>query len=631
MNFKYLVTLLLLIFFFSVLQAQNDNHRIIFPKTEAERNQSCKDCFNTFRLKPKEVKFSIKSDKGNLYFQVNDKNWFNQLFRKPTDGIAIDIVAKDIYNCDIITIENKQIGGTLLKPVYAQRLKSGLKPSGKDMFSVVVGKVPAELKGKELEYNILFLSNKTLCRYQVIYNLKAYKWDLLDMGMYLDSVSFKNQKLISEGDDNVKVRYKTLKFKIPFEKNKSIYSPEDIKPVYDSLNLTDFNIKTINIKAYSSVEGSLGRNIELQEERANSIVKAIQSYQKPTITTTISSSENWVEFLNDIDGTQFENLKSLDKSEIKAQLVGALSSKMEPYLKNHRKAVIVLELERKDKYKTMTSNQLIGLFNKSIAEENIEEATAIQNSIFQKLKTGQLSPDILKQLKVPMQLKFINILNKNSAIKYQLNERQIVIVRDELERLKVLDPKNPKIRYNLTAIKFKIWRYKIEDVNPSKFKDEIYGLENYKISKTLINRMMINYHIIQSENFNRKRDYKNKDLSVKYIKSIYEKMALNDFDYFSLAQFLSYYANVEAAAELLSDKAREIEVDEDLLFYYLNLTLINKELTKTDAYRTIMLNAVNLNKERYCELFNTPSKDGITFQLLKDDYLRANYCENCTN
>ena len=112
---------------------------------------------------------------------------------------------------------------------------------------------------------------------------------------------------------------------------------------------------------------------------------------------------------------------------------------------------------------------------------------------------------------------------------------------------------------------------------------------------------------------------------------MYEKVPLTDFDYFSLAQFLSYYANVEAAADLLSDKARQIEVDEDLLFYYLNLTLINKELTKTDEYRTIMLNAVNLNKERYCQLFAAAENDGVTFQLLKDDYLRANYCENCNN
>lgn len=611
--------------------AQDDNYRIVFPKTEVERNNACSNCFNVFRQKPKEVRFSIKNEDGKLYFETNDKKWFNSLFKNSTDGLAIDVAERDLYNCEIESVDQKQIIGTLLKPVYAQRLESGLRANGKENFRVMVGVIPPNLKGKELEYNILFLGNKTLCRYQITYNLKAYSWDILDMGMYLDSVSLKNQKLVSQDQENVKIRYKTLKFKIPFEKNKSVYSSEDIKPVYDSLNLTDFNIKTINIKAYASVEGSLERNIELQEERANSIAKAIQTYQKPTIRTTISSSENWVEFLNDISGTKYENLKSSSKTEIKQKLTGAFSKEMEPILENHRKAIITLELEKKDKYKTMSAGQLVDLFNSTLKGDDLAEANKIQNSLFEKLKNKEVSPDILKQLQVPQQLKYINFLNKNSAIKYQLDERQIVIVRNELEALKKLDPKNPKVNYNLAAIKFKIWRYNIEQIKPELFKQEIFNLENYKISKALINRMLVNYHIIQAENFNRKRDYDKKDMAVSKIKNIYKKISLSDFDYFSLAQFLSYYANVDEAAKLLSKKAREIEVDEDLLFYYLNLTLINKELTKTDEYRAIMLNAVNLNKKRYCNLFDTPEKDGVTFQLLKDDYLRANYCENCNN
>ncbi|RNC87883.1 MAG: hypothetical protein ED556_01440 [Winogradskyella sp.] len=631
MKSQFLIYITILLLTVNVSFSQNDNYRIIFPQTEAERNKACTNCFNTFRQKPKEVRFSIVNENDNLYFQTNDKKWFNKLFKNASDGLALDVVAKDLYNCDVAQIEEKQISGVLLKPVYAQRLKSGLKPNGDDLFRVLLGKVPTELKGKELEYNILFLGHKTLCRYQIIYNLKAYNWDLLDMGMYLDSISFRKQKVIGQGEENVRLRYKTLKFKIPFEKNKSVYSPEDIKPMYDSLNLTDFNIKTINIKAYASVEGSLSRNIELQEARANSIAKAIQTYQKPDIKTTVSSSENWVEFLNDIEGTTYEDLKKLSKSQVKQKLVGAFSEEMEPILQNHRKALVTLELEKKDVYKTMPTEQLISQFNASVKDEDIDKATAIQNTLFEKLKNSEVSPDILKQLEVPKQVNFINLLNKNSAIKYQLDERQIIIVRNELEALQELDPKNPKIKYNLTAIKFKIWRYKFEEVNPSTFKNEIYNLEKYNIDTSLIDRMMVNYHIIQSENFYRKRDYSKKDKSVNFIKAKYEKMPLTDFDYFSLAQFLSYYANVDAAAELLTNKARQIDVDENLLFYYLNLTLINQELTQTDEYRTIMLNAVNLNKERFCQLFNSPEKDGVTFQLLKDDYLRANYCENCVD
>jgi hypothetical protein len=95
------------------------------------------------------------------------------------------------------------------------------------------------------------------------------------------------------------------------------------------------------------VEGSLERNIKLQEQRALSIVNAIQSFQKPSIKNEISSSENWVEFLNDIENTTYQDLKNLSKAQIKAKLVGSLSLEMEPILENHRKALITLELQKK--------------------------------------------------------------------------------------------------------------------------------------------------------------------------------------------------------------------------------------------------------------------------------------------
>ena len=55
------------------------------------------------------------------------------------------------------------------------------------------------------------------------------------------------------------------------------------------------------------------------------------------------------------------------------------------------------------------------------------------------------------------------------------------------------------------------------------------------------------------------------------------------------------------------------------------MTLIDKELTKNTDYRTIMLNAINMNKERYCMLFNSKDDGGVTFQLLDNEYLRKTY------
>ncbi len=620
--------LVFLLFFLKAPRLMGQTYDIQFP--QANRAVVCQRCTQIFNQKPKEVNFSIVRDKANnLFFEINDKQWFNQVFKNAGDGIAIDVVIKDRYDCSEVSIRDGQIRGELLKPVYASTLKKTLKPEGERRFRTRVGKLSQNYTNKEVEFNILFLSNKNLCRYQTIFNLQAYQWDLLDMGMYLDSLTYKTRLNALADKEGYTLKYKNLQFTIPFEKNKSNYSQEDIKPLYDSLRLTDYNIKKISIRAYSSVEGNLDRNIELQEQRANSIVTALQTFQKPTITTEVTSSENWVEFLNDISNTEYEGLKKLKKVVIKSKLKEGLAMRLEPYLKNHRKAIINLELEKKDRFKDKSVTVLIDLFNEILDQDKEIEAIEIQNSIFEKLKNKQTDPEVLKQMKIPKQLKYALFFNKNSAFRYLMDERNLLIAYRELEDLEKLAPEDYKIKYNLAALKFKIWRYKVEPVDEEEFKKEILALKNYGISQTLIDRMLVNYHIVKSEIYLRKQDYVTKDKSVDYIYSNYKKIPLTDYDYLSLAQYLSYYSNIDKAVAILSSKVKSIDVNENLLFYYLNLTLVDKELTKTTDYRTIMLNAISMNKKRFCTIFNAFDDGGVTFQLLEDDFLRATYCENC--
>lgn len=621
---KKILFVLCFILFASILKAQNISD-IIFSQNPS-KDPRCGYFNSYFKQKPKEVGFSIKRENNQLYFVVTDKNWAINLFKKSGDGIAIDVVSKNRYDCDK-QVESSQIRGIILKPVYAKQLVRGFKPSFGDRFETFVGTIPSEIQDDELEFNILFLNNNVLCRYQRIYNLESYPWDLLDMGVYLDSLVYKTKK-ITESTDKFVTKYKKFKFVIPFEKNKSEYVPEDIKPLYDSLRLTDFNIKKINIKAYSSIEGSLIRNIELQEQRANSIVKSMQSFQKPDIETEISTSENWVEFLNDIAKSTYKNYRVLSKNEIKQKVVGVVANDLEIYLKNHRKAVITLELEKKDKYKDMTTEVLISTFNTMVQEENLDEALVVQNSLFEKLRE-EISPDKIRELNVPNQLRFLPILNKNSMFKYILNSSYAKIAFDELKELEKMNPKNFKIKYNLVVLKFIIWKNKWKNIKESDFKTEILNLKKYKITQPLIDRMLVNFHIVKAEKNMRSKQYEAKDASVEFIIDTYENVELSNYDYLSLAQFLTYYSDLDEATYLLDDKVRTITVDEDLLFYYLNLTITNQYAVATQDYRTIMLNAINMNKERFCKLFNSSLNDGVTFQLLENQYLRKTYCENC--
>jgi len=72
-----------------------------------------------------------------------------------------------------------------------------------------------------------------------------------------------------------------------------------------------------------------------------------------------------------------------------------------------------------------------------------------------------------------------------------------------------------------------------------------------------------------------------------------------------------------------------VDVNEDLLFYYVNLTIVNDFLVKQQDYRVILNNAYAQNPQRFCRLFNASTEEGVTFQLLSNEYLRLTYCESC--
>jgi hypothetical protein len=560
---------------------------------------------------------------------VNDLAWFKSLINSSDDGIAVDIVDKERYNCDLPTIIGTQIKGALLKPIYGQKLLNGLKVFDKNVYRVHVGKINDNLIGKELEYNILFIHNKNMCRYQVTYNLASYPWDLLDMGLYLDSLTYSQQTIKTNTTQDIVLKNKTIVFKIPFEQNKSNYSQADIKPLYDSLRLTDYTIKAIQIKAYASVEGSTERNLALQEQRAKSIADALQAYQKPTMTTEVSTSENWVEFLNDIKTSKYVDLGSMSKEQIKTKLVGNLAKELEPFLQKHRKAVVRLELEKIDAFENLSADVLVDKFNAAITNGKLNEASEIQNSIFKKMQSKATAPSQLLKMQIPKQVKYVNFLNKNASFRYIMNPKEMLIVYNELLELEKLAPKEGAVKYNIAALKIKLWRYKAIEINEQDLKNQINDLQQYKIQRPLIDRMMVNFHIIKAENLMQKRDFKNKDLSVAFIENNYKNLNMSNNDYLSLAQFFTYYANIDKAVKLLETKTKQIDIDEDLLFYYLNLTIVDKELTHKKDYRTILMNANNINNKRFCKLFNPIEVDGVTFQLLENEYLRNAYCESC--
>jgi hypothetical protein len=625
MNNKYLLSISAFLLFSLSLFAQGNFGLKLGNDIEAG---TCSRFEQLLANKPKEIYFGTVRKGDLLYLNVTDAGWFKSLMNDKFDGIAIDVIPKDKYECGV-DLPDTQIKGTLLKPVYKAKLLKGLKKESENSWLTLVGRVPAALKDKSLEFNILFLSNKSLCSYYNIYNLESYPWSLLDMGIYLDQLVYKNDGRISE-DKMSKESFKTLNFTIPFEKNKSQYLPVDVKPIYDSLNLTDYKISKIKINAYASVEGSIEINKRLQKERGNSIVQSLKSYTKESIETEVLTSENWAEFFESIQKTKYSELGQLSKQEIKEKLAGPLGIELEPTLSRHRKGIITIELSKIVRYKGMSNQELVGTFNSTLKKGDFENALIIQKALFDRaLKNSD--PGILAQMEIPKQEKYADFNNNQAVFGYYHDARQALIAKRKLEEVLEVAPSNKKVRYNLTAIDIYLYRYDFEEIKERDLKIQIRTLKKYGIDNKLILRMLTNMDIIKAEKNRREKKYKEKDAAVTSIKASYKLIPLSDADYLSLAQFLTYYDNIESSKALLYPVVSKVDANEDLLFYYINQTIVSNTMVAKSDYRIILNNANGQNPKRFCKLFDASTEDGVTFQLVHNDYLRSSFCENCKN
>lgn len=598
-----------------------------------QMQQKCGECLAALSTRPKEVQFGLYADgERNVWFVLTDARFYDQLIKKAGDGFAVDVIRRSQYVCGHEPPPQDRFHkGTLLKPVYKADLERTRKTGNNGALLMKVGTLPPELADQPYEMNLLILKDHHLCYYNWFYDITAYRWDLLNMGMFMDSLTYGQQ---FDTTRNARVsgilRRKDLHFTIPFEKNKSEYSARDLQPLYDSLRLTNFTIKRIEIEAYSSVEGPEERNIELQEKRAQSIVNALQSFQQPSIVTTVKASENWVEFLNDVLLTSQASLADLPKAEIKERLRDKRTAdQLEPILAHHRKAQVTLELQRKDGLHSLKEEEIVREFEKAIGDKNLDRARELQNTVFERIMDDELPQDFINKLEVPVQRDFAQLLNSRAAFKYFEDPTDAFTAYQALEELARLLPNDGHVKYNLCAVKFRLWLLGGQTVDPAQFKKEIEALRLNGIPDPLVKRMLIDHHIITAEINMAKGDYVKKDEDIKFISRNYGSIPMIDQDRLSLAQYFASFANFDEALKVVKPYVTGIEADQDLLFYFLNLTIFDEKITAQNDYRRIMLNAINKDKPRFCKMFEPFGKGGITFQLLDNPYLMKTYCETC--
>lgn len=622
------ITLLLIISLLPLLPVMAQNEPVMGIKDPGDqKDKRCKQYIETLSTVPAEVRYTVIQKEGTLYMLFADEGYFWSIFDQKTDGIAVDIIQKAQYQCEGPDQHANSWAhkGRLMPPLYTPDFRANLEVTESGIVVLEYGKIPEGLDPNELEYNLLTIQKEWLCDTHFFYNVDYDTWSLLPTGLYRDSIP-----------DDLLPKYKdlqkTMNFTVPFKKDQTVFDEADVKPIYDSLNLTDYLIKTINIAAYSSVEGPLDRNIRLQEGRAQSIVNILKAYQDESITSNIEASENWTDFLADIKNTEFASLGQLEQHEVKGKLAGnsTLLNKLEPILAPHRKAIITIELEKR-------INPLIGdpevlktLFDQSIELQQLPEALYLQEVAFERVRNKNLPESFIGTLKLPESTQYGSLWNNRYVFYAELKPDNLNAAINRFEALEKLLPRNPKVLYNLTVLKMQRWAKSEKLDKRETFSRKISELGRLGIADNLLRPLRINYHIVLTKYLHDEANYAMKNRSLRFLYNEYRRQRLEDDQLLRLAKFMTFYSRFDWAETLLKERVKMNDASTEMLFYYLNLTISYTHKTRRPDYQAIMDRAIVRDKARFCKIFAPKPQGGITMQLLDDPNLKRKFCEVCS-
>ncbi len=611
----------------------NTKSKKLLPKDE----KKCRNCekFRDLEL----LREGLYVEKGKVYLKYDNLKNLKRLLKKATDGLAVDIVQKDQYSkADYNIMDNNlKNKGVMSKVLYKDKLfaKNLIKPDPKakgakkkiNKLLVELGKFPAGITGP-YELNLIVIQDKIVCK--TIMRGFIEKGDQesntpLEMMPMPESVAARMPPFEPRSESSI------LNFTIPFEKNKSEFKPEDVKPFLDALQEPDFIIEGLYIYAYSSIEGDSVANAKLQRKRAESVVKVLQSFQNNKINPSIVTNDSWALFQLEMEDGKYDYLTKMSKKEaIRTINSKGLSAELEQYLSKQRFAQIVMDVTYDisgTKEQKFTQIQ----FNRMLKQGNMKQAYKIMDYIGHRTHNKYYTDEIWDNLVIPDDPKNVGMLMNKVYYDY-INHSSSVLEEhlEEIHRIQKIDPANNVINYNELFCKIQLDSTVGDSKAQSEVQKKIDAFYKTDIPKKNVDGLNIEWQFKLLEAIDTVENSEAQvEAIVNRIKGFYN---FNDASWQNALKAAYGFARAKDykfASGLLENFVKKDDADPKLIFAYISMAAHVPEKFFSSTFVLALNKAKELDKDRYCKLFGDPH---MTFQVLDNPKIKADFREaGCSN
>lgn len=605
-----------------ILQAQT-GHNYREYKREA-----CIDSERAYKRHPEDLYFASLAREGDLFVVYNDPQWFEEYFGKQGRKLGIQMLTMESFDCQN-PLQSPAIYNTT--PLNLRQMQARAQERN-GLFYLHLGSIPAELAGKSFDTGIVISRNGRKCvdHWQRLINV--HDWDILESALLADTLVFKGDRIPFRPDTLTLHLRKTVHFEVKFPKNQTTFDKKALHDFLQSLPLREYQALDVNIRAYASVEGPEERNQQLYWERSRVVYEAVNTFfALEELPFQCEVDENWEAFRIDIKNTPYARLAQMSKEEIREQLNKAsVKQDLEPILEDHRRTYLSIHMQQSFIPAASSMDELMQFYDLSMETENLMAAIRIQNAIFERIQGEAISSVFPDHLPIPGAKAFNHAFNREYVLRYTMGLTDMQETAGLFAQLAQYYPTDPFIRFNEAELLFRRWMARDPLVEETKLLNIIRELPQYEVPLEASQRILLNYHMEKISRAYEARDLRRQSNHLSSIRNLLGSTILKPKEILSLSKFFYAYNQVDWAERMLRPYARIADIDEDLLFHYINITLSQEAMLNARWYQILLTQAQSRNPQRFCALFTPTSEpQGKGISVLLKTELKERYCKHC--
>ncbi len=621
--------------------------------------------------------------------RIENSEYAQLLLQNRKDGFAIEFVTYDDYLCDQPIYYSKpsrrngelKLNGLITKPKYKPELQSAFKKRNKkkalkfvdyifksdsiqffnrfkkyrverysNTYFEVKFKIPSNFKSITgiNRYNLVYIQDKQICHIDF--------WGQYCSGLSKDFLDTKLIYFPASGDYDFVIETKQIKDEIEFKKNEFTFSEKDLVQFINQKN--GWQIDSIQIVAFSSVEGDSLKNYELQQRRAQSIADIIGKSQNNNVKTSISSKTDWEEFYNAIKtNPNWSHLTKKSHAELIEFFNKNGTAEFEKILSKQRRGIVTVYYSKPCNQENLAyyihseGKQLIKIINdkvkkdKKLDPKEYEKFIKLYTYAHRAVLENKIKPSILADIEMPTNY-MTNIELAQKFVLYGLefeaefSKKNKIWIEKHEQDMSILCKKED----NLLTDQFKYFKARREvekhrNVTPkdlNRFEEIVRILNEMKpiymndsITRNQIERLNVNANFMLLFDLLKSDRQANSTAAIQSISQLYEfykkNNGLGSDKLISLAKMAIYYYNPDYGLNMLAPVKT---INDSIYAFYMSVKYNNIEEPGSQPYYDELLDMnKTMDRSIWCNMFI--NQCGIPFQAFDYEPLRKVFCEQC--